>query len=254
MRRDLTDNLDADEAAIPEGISRPEYEAMQWVVRMNAGDVGLAEQTEFGQWCERSAENRAALAAAYQLWLDTGPALRAAAPRRAAARRLWPALALAASLLVLVTLGARTLLDRHQPAGAITELADAGGYCRLLLGDGAASFDVTPNPELKGADAEETQVRIMDAAFSLKPYARGVLVTVTGGQVQYNDGKDVRVFSAGQRLSCNAGQPAVAQRNRTPGRAADAVAELLRGAAAALSESAPLLALPHHPALRRERI
>ncbi len=212
MTRDLTQMPDAGGWGFPKGISRPELEALRWVVRMNSGEAGLAEQAEFAQWCARAPENRPALASACRLWLATGPALRAVGRAPARASSHWPLLALAASLLLLVSLGYRALIERPAaPVGGIAQLADAGGYCRLLLGEGNAAFDVTPDPgRPAGGAVGETRVRVMDAAFSLKPYAAGVLVTVTGGRVGYQDRKGLHVVAAGQQMRCSAEHPVAA--------------------------------------------
>jgi len=231
MTRDLTQKRDAWGAEMPDGVSRSELEALRWVVRMNSGEAGEAEQAALADWCARAAENRSALASACRLWLASGPALRAV--RRAPARRQWPLLALAASLLLLVSLGYRALTLR-EPAGAVTQLADAGGYCRLLLGDGDASFDVTPDPARAGANAGETHVRVTGAAFSLKPYAAGVLVTVTDGRVEYKDGGGLHLIPAGRPMRCNA-VPATAEAT-APGKAYDVPARGLQALLAALAE------------------
>lgn len=209
MTRDLTQMPDAGGWGFPQGISRAELEAMRWVVRLNSGEASLAEQAEFAEWCARAPENRAALASASRLWLATGPALRAVG--RAPARPShWPLLALAASLLLLVFLGYGAFSPRGAEGG-VAQLADAGGYCRLLLGEGRAAFDVTPDPSRPaGADAGETRVRVMDAAFSMRPSAAGVLVTVTGGRVGYQDGKGLHLVAAGQQMRCNASRPVAA--------------------------------------------
>ena len=88
-------------------------------------------------------------------------------------------------------------------AAAVLDLDDAAGHCRLLLGRGEAYFDVTPNPDRPVAGAAaETQVRMLDAAFSIRPYAAGVLVTVTGGRIEVNNGKAAQVLTSGQQLRC----------------------------------------------------
>ncbi|HZR35495.1 MAG TPA: DUF4880 domain-containing protein [Nevskia sp.] len=209
MTQNLTHMPDAGGWGFPKGISRPELEAMRWVVRMNSGEASPADQAEFAEWWARAPENRTALASAYRLWLATGPALRAAgkAPARSSHR---PLLALAAALLLLVFLGYGSF-GRHEASGGVAQLADAGGYCRLLLGGEGDAFDVTPDPGQRvGADAGETRVRMLDAAFSLKPYAAGVLVTVTGGRVAYQDGQGLHLIAAGQQMRCNAAHPAAA--------------------------------------------
>jgi ferric-dicitrate binding protein FerR (iron transport regulator) len=206
-----------------EGVSRAELEALRWVVRMTSGEAGAAEQAALADWCARAPENRPALASACRLWAATGPALRAV--RKSQSRPQWRTLALAASLLLLVSLGYRLLGGREPAAPAVAQLADAGGYCRLLLGEGDASFDVTPDPG--GGAIDETRVRVLGAAFSLRPYAAGVLVTVTGGNVEYKDGKGLHVIAAGQQLRCNAARRTAAAAPRPlyglPGRGARAL-------------------------------
>jgi len=237
MTRDLTHMPDAGDGGFPKGNSRPELEALRWVVRMNSGEASLAEQAKFAEWCARAPENRPALTSAYRLWLATGPALRAVG--RAPARSHWPMLALAASLLLLVSFGTRLVLDRGPaaPAGAVAQLADAGGYCRLLLGDGAASFDVTPDPTRGAAGGiGETRVRVPGSAFSLRPYAAGVLVTVTDGRVQYKDGQGVHIVPAGQQMRCNAARARIAD-TAAAGRAHEVAGRSIRSLLAALANA-----------------
>ncbi len=209
-------NTDEAEAAARAGL-----EAIQWVVRMTSGEATEADQAAFAQWRSRSPAHEAELELAYKLWLGTGPAFSARTKARARRRR--SVLALAASVLAVVlgyqafqtwrgdeagrrsdiALGGGTQV---KPGGAaVLDLDDSQGHCRLLLGRGEAYFDVTPNPERPVAGAmEETHVRMLDAAFSIRPYAAGVLVTVTGGRIEVNNGKAAQVLTSGQQLRCRA--------------------------------------------------
>jgi ferric-dicitrate binding protein FerR (iron transport regulator) len=139
-------------------------------------------------------------------------------------RPQWPILALAASLLLVAGLsylgfhawrgaagpaapGARM----QASAGAVAplEVDQSGGRCRLVLGDGAAFFDVTPNPDRSlAAPGDETRVRMYDTAFSVRPEPAGVLVTVTGGSIEVSVGNAARVLTSGQQLRCRAGDAA----------------------------------------------
>jgi ferric-dicitrate binding protein FerR (iron transport regulator) len=206
MTRPATDTTVPGGPGAPEGLTRAELDAAQWLVRMSSGETGPVEQAQFMAWCGRSAQNREAFRAAYRLWRAAGPALRAS---RATPRRGWTALALAASLLLVPSLGYRMLGGTHQAAWvvdarghAVLRLDASQGHCRLLLGAGEDSFDVTPIGT--AGDSGETQVRADDAAFSLKPDADGVLVTVTYGRVKASDGGGMQLVAAGQQMRCAA--------------------------------------------------
>jgi transmembrane sensor len=234
----------------PEAAARAELEAVQWVVRMSSGEATEADRAAFAQWRSRSPGNEAELALAYKLWLGTGLAFSARAKTRTRRRR--SLLALAASVLVVV-LGYQALQSwRGDEAGrrsdlalgggtqlkpgaaAVLDLDDAAGHCRLLLGRGEAYFDVTPNPDRPVAGAAaETQVRMLDAAFSIRPYAAGVLVTVTGGRIEVNNGKAAQVLTSGQQLRCRA------VRHETALRAAPKRAARGRGIAVTLKAAGP---------------
>lgn len=205
MTQEAADSTVPGGPGAPDGLTRAELEAAQWLVRLTSGEATPGEQAQFTAWCGRAAHNRAAFRAAHRLWRTAGPALRAT---RAAPRRHWPVLALAASLLLVLSLGYR-LLDHGLEAGwvvdagghAVLRLDASQGHCRLLLGAGEDSFDVTPTG---AAESDETQVRVNDAAFSLKPYADGVLVTVNYGRVEASDGRGMQRLAAGQQMSCGA--------------------------------------------------
>ena len=190
-----------------------EHQAIQWVVRMTSGEAGAAERAAFAQWRAESAEHEAALRMARRLWLGVGRALPRHQVRPARSQRPL-LLALAASLLVIIGLsyqlmrlqGGHGAAARETPAAAPLEINVAAGRCRLVLGNGEAFFDVTPNPDRPVAGpAEETQVRMYDTAFSVRPETAGVLVTVTGGRIGVSVGKAERVLTAGQQLRCRAG-------------------------------------------------
>jgi len=228
MTQESSGQFSPGDAGQPEAVSRAEQEAIEWVVRMTSGEATQDDRAAFAQWRCRSPEHEAAAAMARKLWLGVGQALPAR--RKMRARQHWPLLALAASLLLVVGLGYRTFHagpdaaaggrssvalndSAHvqsdsgvQPGGGMTvEVGDAQGRCRLMLGRDEAYFDVTPNPDRPVAgEAGETQVRMLDTVFSVRPEASGVLVTVTGGRVEVNDGKVARVFTAGQQLRCRA--------------------------------------------------
>jgi transmembrane sensor len=197
-------------AGRPEALPSIEREAIEWLVRLSSGEAGPAERNAFAQWRARSPEHEAALAMARRLWLSLGQALPAR--HRVRPRPRWTQLALAASLLLVLGLGYQVFHGRNGQAGGTRplEVADAGGRCRLTLGGGDAYFDVTPNPRLVDADAEETEVRVSDAAFSVRPERSGVVVTVTGGRVEVADGNAERVLAAGQQLLCRASHQAEA--------------------------------------------
>lgn len=214
MTHDPSDQADA-------GASQAEREAIHWLVRLTSGDAGAAERAAFAQWRAAAAEHEAALKMARRLWLGLGQALPRRRPRRAPPQ--WPLLALAASLLVIIGLGWQVVRLQGQRgaaapvalAAAPLEVNVAAGRCRLVLGDGEAYFDVTPNPDRPVAGpAEETQVRMYDTAFSVRPETAGVLVTVTGGRIGVSVGNAEQVLTAGQQLRCRAGQePADATRD-----------------------------------------
>ena len=87
--------------------------------------------------------------------------------------------------------------------GAPLVVHQSGGHCRLTLGGGSDYFDVTPSPgRMALADAGDTQVQVPGTAFSLRPETAGVLVTITGGRVEVNDGRAARVLTTGQQLRC----------------------------------------------------
>jgi len=223
MTRESSGQFRPEDADQPEAVPRAEREAIQWLVRMTSGEATPDERAAFAQWRSFSAEHEAALALARKLWFGLGRALPARS--KAAPRRHWPLLALAASLLAVMGLSYQSLFRagpgaavagpgsvalngaaRVEAAGGMAvEVGDAQGRCRLMLGRDEAYFDVTPNPERPVAgEAGETQVRMLDTVFSVRPEASGVLVTVTGGRVEVNDGKVARVFTAGQQLRCRA--------------------------------------------------
>jgi transmembrane sensor len=220
MTQQPSDPSGLDDAGPANGVSRTEREAIEWVVRMTSGEVTDEDRAAFAAWRSRGAAQEAALAAARKLWIGLGPALPARA--KVPARPQRPLLALAASLLVVAGLGVQALHSwredgrrgsvalgdaDHSASGSrmAVEAGDAEGRCRLVLGRGEASFDVTPNPnQLAAGDAGETQVRVLDTAFSLKPEAADVLVTITGGRVEVNDGRVARILTAGEQLRCRA--------------------------------------------------
>lgn len=205
MKRNESDLLAGEESWLPAGLSGPELEAARWLVRLTSGEASAAERAEFIAWCAQGRHNRAAFRAAYRLWQASGPALRAT--RRSPLRR-GPVLALAASLLLVLSLGNR-MMPTARPgsdaaARSVLRLDATQGRCRLLLGGGAASFDVMPAAAAAGSEAGQTQVRVVDAAFSLKPSATGVLVTVDYGRVEASSGGGMQLVPAGQQMSCDA--------------------------------------------------
>lgn len=224
MTRESSGQSSPENAGLPEAVSRVEHEAIQWVVRMTSGEATAAERAAFRAWRAQTPEHEAALAAARRLWLGVGDALPARAKPPAPAH--WRLLALAASLLVVAVLGYRTFglwgdeaAGAADPRGGVAAsetspapaedvpvvAGDAAGGCRLVLGSGEASFDVMPNPDGPlGRSAGETQVHVSDTAFSLRPEAAGVLVTVTVGRVEVNDRGAERVLGVGQQLRCRA--------------------------------------------------
>jgi len=222
MTRESSDNTSTEGAGRPAPVSRAEHQAIQWVVCMTSGEATEADRTAFAQWLAESPEHQAALAMARRLWVDAGRVLPARS--KVAARPQWRPLALAASVLLVVALGYTAFYAWRDDAvaghnsiaqsdaahvmadsRAALEVDDAAGRCRLVLGRGEAFFDVTPNPDrLVAGAAGETQVRVLDTAFSVRPEASGVLVTVTVGRVEVNDGNAARVLTVGQQLRCRA--------------------------------------------------
>jgi transmembrane sensor len=226
MKRE-SDPIDPAEPGQPEALPRAEREAIQWVVRMTSGEAGEADRAALAQWRQADPDNEAALAMARRLWFDVGQALPAravAARARPALRRQWQPLALAASMLAAVALGYLAVhVWRGDLAGrgmVAVDVDGAEGRCRLMLGSGEAAFDLTPDlssdqssgPARPAGAARETVVRMLGTAFSIRPEAAGVLVTVTGGRVQVKVGNVAREFTVGQQLRCRAGrQPSAGQ-------------------------------------------
>ena len=223
-----SDQFSSENAGPPEAVSRAEQEAIQWVVRMASGEAVEADRVALAAWRAQSPEHEAALAMAHSLWLGVGQALPARNKARARPPRLqWAPLALAASLLMVVLLGYQSFnhwrgnggdtegmrsaaqigADHAEPNRVmVVEVDGTEGRCRLVLGSGEGYFDVTPNPDRSvGGDDGETRVRMYDTAFSVKPEAAGVLVMITGGRVEVNDGNVAHVLTAGQQLRCRGG-------------------------------------------------
>jgi len=223
-----SDQISSENAGPPEAVPRAEQEAIQWVVRIASGEAVAADRVALAAWRAQSPEHEAALAMAHSLWLGVGQALPARKKARARPpRRQWAPLALAASLLMVVLLGYQSFnhwrgnggdteglrsaaqmgADHAQPNRVmVVEVDGTEGRCRLTLGSGEGYFDVTPNPDRSiGGDAGETRVRMYDTAFSVKPEAAGVLVMITGGRVEVNDGNVAHVLTVGQQLRCRGG-------------------------------------------------
>lgn len=218
-------------------------QAMEWLVRLTAGDADAAVLAEFARWRDRDPRNEKALIAARRLWLLLGVPLQAqsmssattesARRHRRQRRRLRPLLATAAALLLAIGFGRQWLHDwRYDQITAVGEqrtmtLADGStmwlntdsavdiaidaGTRRVRLMRGEAYFDVRKNPALPFVvDAGDGRVEVLGTAFSVRRQDQGVDVIVQRGRVRVSSpGGAPVVVTADRAVRLRRGDPHV---------------------------------------------
>jgi transmembrane sensor len=212
-------------------IPEPDSEAIRWVVRLTSGEGDAGDRAAFEAWRQESPAHEAALIRARRLWLSLGdvlpePAARAPARKR---RRLVPALALAASVLLCVGASVRYVTEwRHDyvtaagqretitltdgshvllSSGSAIDVRFDAGHRRVQLVRGEAYFDVVHDGTRPFIVAAGTgQVRDIGTAFSVGWRGDDVVVVVERGEVEVDAGTGAKpvALSPNQRVSYSA--------------------------------------------------
>ena len=188
--------------------------AARWVMRMDRGEIGEAEQRDLDAWLEADTRHRGAFIRAQAVWCDMdriaalgGGELMSAPRRRWAAASFQRAAAIAACVLAL-TLTSLGVSSRYF---AGRESTDRGETRRLMLDDGSAlalntqsvlqvkyddderrivlrqgeaTFQVAHDEQRPFVvQAGDVSVRAVGTAFNVRMKPEGVEVTVTEGVV-----------------------------------------------------------------------
>jgi transmembrane sensor len=209
-------------------------EAITWVVRLTSGEADASDRAAFEAWRKQSPAHEAALIRARQLWLSLGDVLPARevarAPEPAAKRRrLVPALALAASVLLCVGISFQYVkVWRHDyvtaagqresltlddgshvllSSGSAIDVRFEAGIRHVQLVRGEAYFDVVHDekrPFIVAAGAG--QVRDVGTAFSVRWRGDDVVVMVERGRVEVDGGNGAKpvALAPNQRISYSA--------------------------------------------------
>ncbi|PPU38820.1 FecR family protein [Xanthomonas arboricola] len=227
--------------------SDPMDQALAWVSRIATGEVDADALAEFERWRDSDASHEKALNKARHLWLMIGEPLEAqyapvmaslpasaAQRRQVRTRRRWrrPALATAAALLLVATLGGQWQRDwRFDQTTGIGEqrtlaLADGstmwlntgsaadvrvdGNRRHIDLARGEAYFDVAHDPQHPfTVDAGGGQVTVLGTAFGVRREGREVVVTVQRGKVRVaREGGGAVFVTADERVRVHSGEPA----------------------------------------------
>lgn len=216
-------------------------EANQWAVRLDAGPLTADEQAQLDKWVEADRRHRGALVRARAAWLDTdrlaalervpgsgvsgvsGQSRRETALEEGRARKSWRSLAVAASLMLAVGIGAYAYLGHHT---AQTYASEIGEVRNIQLPDGSqltlntntetsiryketernislehgeALFKVAHDPDRPFiVHANDATIKAIGTAFTVRIDDARVDVTVTEGTVEVT-----RPHLPAQRLSTN---------------------------------------------------
>ena len=229
-------------------LSAIEKEAAEWVARIGAGELPDEERDAFDAWLARSHLHAAAFRDAGAAWTDLGALKQFAAeaeanaglsptprrPRRIGPGRVSSRRAIAASLLLLVSLGAifwehaRVLVaaDHATGVGEVRAVALPDGSRAILNTDSAISYSGTENrrsvtllkgealftvlqDEAKGrpflVEAESVTVRALGTEFLVRADGRHVDVKVLEKRVSVRSNSDAEadeglVLAASQGL------------------------------------------------------
>ncbi|MGQ0621083.1 MAG: FecR family protein [Panacagrimonas sp.] len=219
------------------GASAAEEAAAHWVMRLTSGETTPEECADFARWRAMDPDHETALSALRGLWADLGPLLESRPPVTTKSRSLVriatppprrrraKLLALAASLVVGMTLGYQALTTgRYDEVTAAGErrgiaLADGsqvilnGGTAldihlssqrrEILIARGEAFFEVKPDasrPFL--VTAGDSEVRVLGTRFSVRRDDESQLrVLVSEGRVEVRRHQQVAVLTANQQIS-----------------------------------------------------
>lgn len=213
-------------------------QAVHWLLRLEASPADGALRQQFESWLQQDEAHRAAYRSAQHTWTRLGklpPQLipEAAAPEnvfplRAPKRRrvFWAsagAMLVAACLLLVVA----PVIQRHLEADHFTGVAElnevvlpdgsmvnldaasaiavdfSGSERRVVLLDGQAFFQVSPNPDrFFRVTAADVSVRVTGTAFGVDKLASTVTVSVQSGNVEVSSpgAAEVSRLGAGDRL------------------------------------------------------
>jgi transmembrane sensor len=222
-----------------------EQAALAWFIRLH-DQPSRADQLEFSRWLQADPAHAEAYAQAQVVWeLSEGPAGKLAAeddsaldaylnamdhPRRPALWRWSSGLAMAACLLLMISMGAGwqpqrwlddlgadyrsapgvvktvVLADKSQvtlDADSAIDVNFSGGERHVQLRRGAAFFNVTHTGEAFVVNAQAGEVRVLGTQFEVRLQPDGAKVTVLSGRVGVTAtaGQSQQVLGAGQQVA-----------------------------------------------------
>jgi transmembrane sensor len=226
-----------------------EQAALAWLSLLH-DQPSSGDQATFSQWLQADPAHAEAYARAQVLWeLSEGPARTLAdedafalqgylnamdRSRRSTVGRWSGALAMAACLLLMISLGTGwqpmrwiddlgadyvsapgeirtvTLADKSQvtlDADSAIAVDFSRGERHVQLRRGAGFFSVTHTGEPFVVDAEKGQARVLGTQFEVRLQPHGAQVTVLSGRVGVTAGQDgeQQILSAGQQVAYGAG-------------------------------------------------
>lgn len=226
-----------------------EQQALAWLSLLH-DQPSRGDQATFSQWLQADPAHAQAYARAQVLWeLSEVPARRLAdedaqalqgylnamnRSRRSSVRRWSGALAMAASLLLMISLGGGwqplrwiddlgadyvsapgevrtiTLADQSQvtlDADSAIAVDFSKGERRVQVRRGAGFFSVTHTGEPFVVDAGKGQARVLGTQFEVRLQPRGAQVTVLSGRVGVRAQKnaDQQILTAGQQVAYGEG-------------------------------------------------
>ena len=226
-----------------------EQQALAWLSRLH-DQPSSGDQATFSQWLQADPAHAEAYARAQVLWeLSEVPARTLAdedalalqgylnamnRPRRSSVRRWSGALAMAACLLLMISLGGGwqplrwiddlgadyvsapgeirtvTLADQSQvtlDADSAIAVDFSGGERQVQVRRGAGFFSVTHTGEPFLVDAEKGQARVLGTQFEVRLQPHGAQVTVLSGRVGVTADKnaDQQILTAGQQVAYGEG-------------------------------------------------
>lgn len=226
-----------------------EQAALAWLSLLH-DQPSSADQARFSHWLQADPAHADAYARAQVLWeLSEGPARTLAdedalalqrylnamnRPRGNSVRRWSGALAMAACLLVMISLGTGwqpsrwlddlsadyvsapgeirtvTLADQSQvtlDADSAIAVDFSGGERHVRVRRGAGFFSVTHTGDPFVVDAEKGQARVLGTQFEVRLQGHGAQVTVLSGRVGVTADKNAvqQVLTAGQQVSYGEG-------------------------------------------------
>ncbi|VVM59959.1 hypothetical protein PS662_01258 [Pseudomonas fluorescens] len=222
-----------------------EQDAFAWLSLLH-DQPSSGDQATFSQWLQADPAHAEAYAQAQVVWeLSEAPARTLASEdalalqgylnamnlsRRGSVRRWSGALAMAACLVLMISLGSGwqplrwvddlgadyvsapgeirtvTLADQTQvtlDADSAIAVDFRGGERHVELRRGAGFFSVTHTGETFVVDAEKGQTRVLGTQFEVRLQPRGAQVTVLSGRVGVTAGKhaEQQILSAGQQVA-----------------------------------------------------